>query len=145
MLTANLSGIDLASPTELVAHERDRFEIAEHIGAEEVIYQDLEDLKACCAELSPRANQGFEVGVFCGKYITSVPKGYFEHMDELRSQAQSNAPSAISTQVANGGAVCQGTKVNGVSSGGPARDPPPPVSDREDISLHNVANDPARR
>ncbi|KUI58193.1 Amidophosphoribosyltransferase [Cytospora mali] len=138
----HIYGIDLASPTELVAHERDRFEIAKHIGAEEVIYQDLDDLKACCAELSPRETQDFEVGVFCGKYITSVPEGYFEHLDELRGKARTSAPSAASTQTANGGAVAQGKAVNGDGS---ARDAPPSVFDREDISLHNVANDPAGR
>lgn len=132
MLTAKSSGIDLASPTELVAHERDRFEIAKHIGAEEVIYQDLGDLKACCAELSPRATQDFEVGVFCGKYITPVPEGYFEHLDELRGKARTSAPSAGSTQIANGGALAGKTVVNGG------------LFDREDISLHNVANDSVR-
>lgn len=82
------SGIDLASPSELVAHERDRFDIAKHIGAEEVIYQDLDDLKAACAELSPRdpKTQDFEVGVFCGKYVTPVPEGYFEHLNDLRGK-----------------------------------------------------------
>jgi amidophosphoribosyltransferase len=52
---------------ELEAHNRDRKAIAKHIGAEEVIYQSLADLKVACAELSPRdpATQEFEVGVFC--------------------------------------------------------------------------------
>ncbi|ROW14725.1 hypothetical protein VPNG_03700 [Cytospora leucostoma] len=141
----HIYGIDLASPTELVAHERDRFEIAKHIGAEEVIYQDLNDLKACCAELSPRKAQDFEVGVFCGKYITPVPEGYFQHMDELRSQTSASAPSAASTQAANGGVVNQGKlATNGGLSGGQARDAQSTVFDREDISLHNVANDSAR-
>jgi amidophosphoribosyltransferase len=50
----HIYGIDLASPQELVAHNRDRKAIAEHIGAEEIIYQSLADLKAACAELSPQ-------------------------------------------------------------------------------------------
>jgi amidophosphoribosyltransferase len=83
---AHIYGIDLASPTELVAHNRDRKAIAKHIGAEEVIYQSLADLKAACAELSPRdpATQEFEVGVFCGKYVTPVSQGYFEHLEKIR-------------------------------------------------------------
>lgn len=125
------SGIDLASPSELVAHERDRFDIAKHIGAEEVIYQDLADLKTCCASLSPRKDQDFEVGVFCGKYITSVPDGYFAHLEDLRGKARSSAPAAgTSTQVANGGVTAQdrGGALNG-SALEPLRSP----ADREDI------------
>jgi amidophosphoribosyltransferase len=84
----HIYGIDLASPSELVAHNRDRFAIAKHIGAEEVIYQSLEDLKKSCAELSPRdpATQDFEVGVFCGKYVTPVSQGYFEHLERVRGE-----------------------------------------------------------
>jgi amidophosphoribosyltransferase len=83
---AHIYGIDLASPMELVAHGRDRHAIAQHIGAEEVIYQSLDDLKAACAELSPRPNQTFEVGVFCGKYVTPVTEGYFEHLEKVRGE-----------------------------------------------------------
>lgn len=128
----HLSGIDLASPSELIAHERDRFDIAKHMGAEEVIYQDLSDLKACCAELSPRKDQDFEVGVFCGKYITEVPEGYFEHLDELRGKTRSSAPAAnISTQTANGGTVL--TAINGEA----LRSPPA----KEDIRCASMFTD----
>lgn len=87
---AHIYGIDLASPMELVAHDRDRFDIAKHIGAEEVIYQSLDNLKASCAELSPRdpTTQDFEVGVFCGKYVTPVSKGYFEHLEKVRGESR---------------------------------------------------------
>jgi amidophosphoribosyltransferase len=86
---AHIYGIDLASPQELVAHNRDRKAIAEHIGAEEVIYQSLADLKAACAELSPRGpTQEFEVGVFCGKYVTPVTAGYFEHLEQIRGESR---------------------------------------------------------
>jgi amidophosphoribosyltransferase len=90
---AHIYGIDLASPSELIAHNRDRFAIAKQIGAEEVIYQSLDDLKAACAELSPRdpKKQKFEVGVFCGKYVTPVPKGYFEHLERLRGASTKEA------------------------------------------------------
>lgn len=85
---AHIYGIDLASPAELVAHNRDRFAIAGHIGAEEVVYQSLQDLKDACAELSPRANQDFEVGVFCGKYVTPVNKAYFQHLEKIRGESR---------------------------------------------------------
>lgn len=63
---SHIYGIDLASPSELIAHTRNEDDIAKHIGAEKVIFQTLDDLKAACAEISPRKNQAFEVGVFCG-------------------------------------------------------------------------------
>jgi amidophosphoribosyltransferase len=86
---AHIYGIDLASPQELIAHNRDRKAIAEHIGAEEVIYQSLADLKAACAELSPRGpTQEFEIGVFCGTYVTPVTTGYFEHLEKLRGESR---------------------------------------------------------
>lgn len=135
----HIYGIDLASPNELIAHERDRFEIAKHIGAEEVIYQDLDDLKACCSELAPRKDMDFEVGVFCGKYITEVPEGYFAHLDALRGdKRRAAAPAAPQQASGNGGPVMQGPnsingeKANGLQANGHAEALRSPA-DREDI------------
>ncbi|KAL1600103.1 amidophosphoribosyltransferase [Nothophoma quercina] len=85
---AHIYGIDLASSSELIAHQRDAAAIAEHIGADGVIYQTLEDLTRACASLSPRdpKTQSFEVGVFCGKYVTPVDDGYFDHIDRIRGE-----------------------------------------------------------
>ncbi|KAK3057087.1 amidophosphoribosyltransferase [Extremus antarcticus] len=87
---AHIYGIDLASVKELVAHERDSKKIAEHIKADAVIYQSLEDLESACAQESPRdpATQRFEVGVFCGKYVTPVPENYFEQLEEVRGKTR---------------------------------------------------------
>jgi amidophosphoribosyltransferase len=103
----HIYGIDLASRSELVAHSRSPNEIAKAIGADVVIYQTLEDLKEACAELSPRPNQQFEVGVFCGKYITPVKDNYFTHLDDLRGARQKEkeivlARQAVVQGVANG-------------------------------------------
>lgn len=109
-------GIDLASPAELIAHEKTREDIARHINADDVIYQDLDDLKAACSEASPNGEiTDFEVGVFCGSYKTEVPEGYFEHLSESRGKKRKIAAAADSTTptgrpgspslVANGGPV----------------------------------------
>jgi amidophosphoribosyltransferase len=84
----HIYGIDLASSSELIAHHRDSAAIAKHIGADDVVYQNLGDLESACARLSPRdpATQKFEVGVFCGKYVTPVDKGYFEHLERIRGE-----------------------------------------------------------
>ncbi|KAI9863173.1 MAG: amidophosphoribosyltransferase [Trichoglossum hirsutum] len=104
---AHIYGIDLASPRELVAHGRDRFQIAAHIGADSVIYQTLSDLKLACAELSPRdpATQEFEVGVFCGRYVTPVDSGYFDRLERIRGESQKlKARESAMEAVINGSA-----------------------------------------
>ncbi|KAI1633773.1 amidophosphoribosyltransferase [Biscogniauxia mediterranea] len=144
----HIYGIDLASPKELIAHKRDRFEIAKLIGADEVIYQDLNDLVDACAELAPNgAETKFEVGVFCGKYITEVPPGYFEHLDEIRGKKRKIAVAMemqVPPEATNGGSP-QSHGPNGVTRGlysstvkAPASDIP---TEWTDISLHNHAMD----
>ena len=111
----------MASPSELIAHHRDERSIAEHIGAVKVIYQTLDDLKTACAELSPRQNQEFEVGVFCGKYVTPVEPGYFEHLERLRGESRKlklmeNAREAVAHGTAGAEEVqiaANGLRVNG--------------------------------
>jgi amidophosphoribosyltransferase len=87
---AHIYGIDLASSSELIAHQRDSMAIAKHIGADDVVYQNLEDLVEACASLSPRdpKTQKFEVGVFCGKYVTPVDDSYFEHLERIRGESK---------------------------------------------------------
>jgi amidophosphoribosyltransferase len=91
---AHIYGIDLASPLELVAHKYHGAEaIAKHIGADSIVYQTLDDLKAACVDAAREANSrdaptDFEVGVFCGSYITPVDEGYFEHLERVRGQTR---------------------------------------------------------
>ena len=104
---AHIYGIDLASPSELIAHSRSSDDIAKHIGADRVVYQSLEDLESACAQDSPRdpKTQKFEVGVFCGKYVTPVSDGYFEHLERIlgegkKSKVLENAREAVRQGVA---------------------------------------------
>jgi amidophosphoribosyltransferase len=142
---AHIYGIDLASPKELVAHGRDRFAIAENIGAEEVIYQSLGDLEAACAELSPRGpSQTFEVGVFCGKYVTPVTDGYFEHLERVRGETKKmkvleNAKEAILHGVAGEQEFDLVTKGAVVTSNGevvPEVNGPPMTKVNGDVNGH---------
>ncbi|KAK2764997.1 amidophosphoribosyltransferase [Arachnomyces sp. PD_36] len=88
----HIYGIDLASPTELVAHNRDAESIAKHIGADTVIFQTLDDLTSVCAEISHENGRQepkeFEIGVFCGNYITPVSDGYFQHLEQVRGEGR---------------------------------------------------------
>lgn len=107
---AHIYGIDLASPSELIAHERNDEAIAKHIGADKVIFQKLEDLEdACASAFFPgseiQKDRKFEVGVFNGKYITPVDEDYFRHLEIVRGQSKRMKVVESALQaVANGSA-----------------------------------------
>ena len=89
---AHIYGIDLASPLELIAHNRDQVAIAKHIGADSVVYQSLDDLTGACIDAAPEKEADgptkFEIGIFCGSYITPVTDQYFHHLERLRGQGR---------------------------------------------------------
>jgi len=74
----NVYGIDMAATTELIAHNRTEDEISELIGADWLIYQDLEDLIESAKYGNPSIQQ-FECSVFDGKYITAdIDRSYLQ-------------------------------------------------------------------
>jgi amidophosphoribosyltransferase len=83
----NVYGIDMPSATELVAHGHSEEEIAEIIGADKLIYQDMQDLvrsvNAGNADLDK-----FEDSVFSGEYITAdISASYLEQLELFRADA----------------------------------------------------------
>lgn len=81
----HIYGIDLADTKALVGFNRDENEIAQVIGADKVIYQDLQDLIDCCKS---DIIKNFEVGVFTGEYITGVEDNYLQELEKIRAQNQ---------------------------------------------------------
>lgn len=81
----NVYGIDMPSANELIAHGREVDEICELIGADGLIYQDIEDLVEACRTSNPEIKE-FETSVFTGRYITNdVDQSYLDYLDQLRN------------------------------------------------------------
>ncbi|EED33117.1 amidophosphoribosyltransferase [gamma proteobacterium NOR5-3] len=86
----NVYGIDMPSPKELIAHDRTVEEIGEMIGADWLVYQDLEELISCSKEGNPLI-EAFDCSVFDGNYVTGdVDEDYLAALDaERNDEAQS--------------------------------------------------------
>jgi len=70
--------------SELIAGFRSDEEICREIGADALIYQDLDDLKAAVRAVNPTITQ-FETSCFDGIYITGdVSAAYLEGMENHR-------------------------------------------------------------
>jgi len=95
----NVYGIDMPSASELIAHGRSDEEVCHLIGADWLVYQDLEDLVSCSREGNPEVD-GFECSVFTGEYLTGdVDDHYLERLDSLRNdEAQSRRRSALQAE-----------------------------------------------
>ncbi|MES2089621.1 MAG: amidophosphoribosyltransferase [Pseudomonadota bacterium] len=65
----NVYGIDMPTNAELVAHNRSIEEIRQIIGADALIYQDVDAMKKVVAKLNPNI-KGFEASCFDGVYVT---------------------------------------------------------------------------
>jgi amidophosphoribosyltransferase len=79
----NLYGIDMAATEELIASGRSEEEVAEVIGADWLIYQDLEDLIASAQEGNPEI-KNFEISIFNGKYPTPISEEYLQDLEASR-------------------------------------------------------------
>jgi len=92
----NVYGIDMPVKEDFIAHDRTTEEIAEAIGADKLIYQDLEDLQAACLEGSKTTATSFDSSVFDGQYVTGdVDEGYFTRLSTLRGNNANAANAAV--------------------------------------------------
>jgi len=88
----NVYGIDMPNAKELMAHDKTGPEIAQHIGADWLVYQDLKDV--CEAINSVAISEKdkidrFEDSIFTGEYITGgVDKEYLQYIASLRSDSE---------------------------------------------------------
>jgi len=81
----NVYGIDMPTAEELIAHGRSEDEVGRLIGADGLIYQDLDAL-IDCARRGNRAIEEFEQSCFSGEYITGdVNERYLRAVGALRA------------------------------------------------------------
>ena len=86
----NVYGIDMPSRHELIAYNRDVDQIGREIGADKLIYQDLDDLIASCHEENT-AIQEFEASCFDGNYVTGdITPEYLQNIEESRHDKARN-------------------------------------------------------
>lgn len=112
----NVYGIDMPSASELIAHGRTDEEVGQLIGADWLVYQDLQDLVDTAQEGNPNVTQ-FDCSVFDGKYLTGdIDQDYLDKLDYRRNDA---------------------AKQRQLPFGGPTMTPVD-TSDNEAIDLHNA-------
>ena len=81
---ANVYGIDMPTRGELIASDRSDEEIRREIGADALIYQDLDDLKAALRAVNPSITH-YEASCFDGRYITGdVTVEYLSSVETAR-------------------------------------------------------------
>lgn len=110
----NVYGIDMPAVKELIAHGKTVDEICKSIGADWLLFQDLDDLIASCAEGSILP-MDFECSVFNGEYVTNdVSPAYLDALEEKRKDDSKRKK--------------KGGKESAVSDG---------IDDEDIIDLHN--------
>ncbi|KAF0192164.1 MAG: purF [Gammaproteobacteria bacterium] len=81
----NVYGIDMPTASELIAHGRDEREVERVLGADWLIYQDLDDLIDAVQRGNPRITE-FDTSCFDGKYVTGdVTRDYLDGLENIRS------------------------------------------------------------
>ncbi len=81
----NVYGIDMPSAEELIAHDSTVEEIQEKIGADWLVYQDLQDLIDTATEGNPNV-EAFDCSVFNGEYVTGdIDDDYLNELERRRN------------------------------------------------------------
>jgi amidophosphoribosyltransferase len=83
----NVYGIDMPTRSELIASGRSDDEIRWAIGADALVYQDIEAMKRSVTDINPRL-RNFEASCFEGVYVTGdVSPEYLDRIEMARANA----------------------------------------------------------
>lgn len=87
----NVYGIDMPAACEFVADGHSVQQIADYIGVDWLVYQDLEDLVDCALGINPNITR-FDTSVFDGVYITGgVDEKYLNRIEAMRNDETKEA------------------------------------------------------
>lgn len=82
----NVYGIDMPTRSELIATDRSDEEICQEIGADALVYQELDALRASISQLRPALSR-FDTSCFNGEYVTGdVTPEYLDAIESAREQ-----------------------------------------------------------
>ena len=96
---ANVYGIDMPTRGELIASDRTDEEICREIGADGLIYQDLDALKAAVHSINPSITC-FETSCFDGVYVTGdVTAAYLSSVEDQRNGAKNLSEDGETAQL----------------------------------------------
>lgn len=91
----NVYGIDMPSAVELIAHGRTESEVEQEIGADWLIYQDLNDLVAAVNDCAETPLSQFDCSVFNGQYVTGdINDDYLAKIEAARNDTSKRATQA---------------------------------------------------
>jgi amidophosphoribosyltransferase len=95
----NVYGIDMPAASELVASSRTEEEVAKLIGADWLVYQDLDDLIRAVQHHDADVTD-FDTSCFSGEYVTGdiTP----EYLDKLQSERSNQAKQSRNNMAAPG-------------------------------------------
>jgi len=84
----NVYGIDMPAANEFVAHNRDIKEICQEIGADDLLYQDLDDLTRAVRAGNSNLHR-FDCSCFTGEYVTGdIDNGYLDALSDKRNNSK---------------------------------------------------------
>ncbi|MDO8694019.1 MAG: amidophosphoribosyltransferase [Sheuella sp.] len=91
----NVYGIDMPTQQELIATGRDDEQIARIIGADALIYQDIDSMQKSVSDLNP-ALTNFDTSCFTGEYVTGdITPAYLESLGQSRKKTQDDSANGL--------------------------------------------------
>lgn len=85
----NVYGIDMPTRGELISHGRDVETVRQMIGADRLIFQNLEDLIEAVSDTKHSKVDGFDCSVFDGCYVTGdIDERYLDELERVRHKGK---------------------------------------------------------